>query len=416
MPGSPRLNSLILGQLSRVFPFRERRDGFGDARSLESDASRERVVAARYQEVKTGTAGGSSRTLRATRAALTNRGRSARIALGIGFGLFAVLTGALTIASETVKPELRDPEYAYRLKHVQKWQAERPERPLVLVLGSSRAQMGVSPAAMNFPDEPGAPVVYNFGYRAAPPLVSWLTLARALDDGVKPRAVLLFVGQAETVTGGPAEVQAWPRRDGLSGADLRRLAPYEAGGTELRRALRTARINPWSVRWDAIVGEVAPDMRAGSVKFESRSWEEMDSFGFVRFPVEHLWETKREILRENARAQARVTNRKDISDVSDRAIRDLVARCRMEGITVAVVWAPESPWLRGLYCPCAHGRVEYYTQTLVDEVGVTVFPAPTHFAEEDFVDGYHLTPDGAAKYSRWFADTHLRPWLAKARE
>ncbi|WP_157469990.1 hypothetical protein [Gemmata sp. SH-PL17] len=201
-------------------------------RPLESgDASRERVVAARYQEVKTGTAA-PPRAQSAPRSARTNRGRSARVALGIGFGLFALLTGALTIASETVKPELRDPEYVYRLKHVRTWQAERPERPLVLVLGSSRAQMGVSPAAMNFPDEPGAPVVYNFGYRAAPPLVSWLMLARALDDGVKPRAVLLFVGQAETVTGGPAEVQVWPRRDGLSG-------PTSADSRPTKRAARS---------------------------------------------------------------------------------------------------------------------------------------------------------------------------------
>ena len=47
-------------------------------------------------------------------------------------------------------------------------------------------------------------------------------------------------------------------------------------------------------------------------------------------------------------------------------------------------------------------------------MGVRVFPAPEHLDEADFMDGYHLLPAGAAKYSRWLADNHLKPWLAEA--
>ena len=47
------------------------------------------------------------------------------------------------------------------------------------------------------------------------------------------------------------------------------------------------------------------------------------------------------------------------------------------------------------------------------EKGVPIFPAPAHLSDDDFADGYHPLADGAAKYSRWLADNHLRPWLAE---
>src|SRR5262245_38004991 len=85
--------------------------------------------------------------------------RSARRSLAVGAVTFGLLTLALTCAVETVKPEWRDPEYGHRLKQVRQRKQKRPHQPLVLVFGSSRAQMSVSPAAMGFPDEPGSPLV-----------------------------------------------------------------------------------------------------------------------------------------------------------------------------------------------------------------------------------------------------------------
>ena len=49
---------------------------------------------------------------------------------------------------------------------------------------------------------------------------------------------------------------------------------------------------------------------------------------------------------------------------------------------------------------------------LTQELGVKVFPAPEHLVEDEFSDGYHLMRCGAENYSRWLADTHLKPWLA----
>lgn len=340
------------------------------------------------------------------------RGAAARVALGTAAGLFALLTLALTAASETVKPEWRDPEYGYRLRALRRWQAGRPDRPLVLVLGSSRAQMGVSPVAMGFPDAPGAPLVYNLGMRGAPPAVACLQLNRARDDGARPRAVLLFVAGNEFRSCGPVADQLWQRRATLSAGDLRRVAAYTADA-RLAGHVRAARLNPWASRWELAAGEFVPRWRPGAGGLEARSWEKMDAHGFVPFWTEALSDGQARELRVRAREQAEASNRLPPDALAVRVLRDEVARCRADGLAVAVVWAPESPWYRALAAPIAPAAGAFVRE-LAAVPGVRVFPAPEHLAEDDFVDGFHLTPDGAAKYSRWLADTHLRPWLAEA--
>jgi len=49
--------------------------------------------------------------------------------------------------------------------------------------------------------------------------------------------------------------------------------------------------------------------------------------------------------------------------------------------------------------------------SLRDDLGITIFPAPAHLTDEDFADGYHLIASGAAKYSKWLAEKHLKPWF-----
>ena len=86
--------------------------------------------------------------------------------------------------------------------------------------------MAISPADMGFADEPGSPLVYNFGQAGAGPLHMLLTFDRLRDAGVKPDCVLLEFFPAALATDGPAEqvLKTWGPRLGVG--DLRRLAPY----------------------------------------------------------------------------------------------------------------------------------------------------------------------------------------------
>lgn len=349
------------------------------------------------------------------RGAARSRRADAPRALASGLVLFAALTAALGVAAETVRPEWRDPEYGHRLKRVRAYQKSSPDRPLVLVVGSSRAQMGVAPAAMGFGGGPRDPMVYNFGYRGAHPLGMWLQLTRALDDGVKPRAVLVLLATVEHLIDGAADEQfpTWGPR--LSAADLRRLAPYTKDPEVHRREVAKARRNPWESRRAYVVSHYLPDWRTDEARYAFESWERMRPDGWVPFPVERLPPNFLEGIQPAVRgAHSNALVGLPPGKASDRALRDLIARCRAEGIAVAVAWAPESPWYRAMYTPAGRAGAAAYARTLTTELGVPVFPAPEHLEEKHFADGYHLTPEGAIAFSQWLADNHLKPWLAEA--
>lgn len=343
-----------------------------------------------------------------------SRRPSARRALAVGACAFALLTLALATLSESVKPEWRDPEYGHRLKQLRGWQAARPERPLVLFVGSSRVQMGVSPADMGFADAPGEPLAYNFGYRCAPPLIAWLQLQRLLDAGIRPKAVVVTIAAVELNLEDGAERQFVGRGARLSDADLRRLAPYTGAASEFRRDRWAARLDPWNARREAVVSDALPGWQSPAARGAHAGWEGMDAYGFTRVEVERQTEAARHRSWHEVRTGfAPAMNAPLPNAFAHRVIRDLVARCRSEGIAVAVVWAPESPAYRALYAPAARAGIATYSDALARELGVPVWAAPEHLVEDDFTDGFHLHRDGPAKYSRWLADQHLRPWLTR---
>lgn len=355
-----------------------------------------------------------ARLFAARKARHTSRAPSARRALAVGVVAFALAALALAAVSESAKPEWRDPEYGHRLRQLRAWRAARPDRPLVVFLGSSRVQMGVSPADMGFADAPGAPLAYNFGYRCAPPVVAWLQLRRLLDAGVRPEAVVLTVAAVELNLEAGAERQFVGRGARLSDADLRHLAPYTADPGAFRRERWATRLDPWNARREAVVSDILPGWQSPAARRAHDGWEGMDAYGFTRVEVERQTEAARwRSWHEVRNGFAPAMNAPLPNPFSDRVIRDLVAHCKAEGIAVAVAWAPESPAYRALYAPGAVAGIAAYTETLAREVGVPVWAAPEHFAEDDFADGFHLCGTGPAKYSRWLADRHLRPWLTR---
>lgn len=359
-----------------------------------------------------------ARFRRAARRAIPSAARrpasgSARRAVAFGAVAFGLLTLGLIVAAETIKPEWRDPEYGHRARAARRWQRDRPDRPLVLAVGSSRTEYGISPADMDFPDEPGSPLVFNFGYSGAFPLGMWLQLARAFDDGLKPSAVLVELAYAHVRVDGAAEDQfpKWGPR--LSEADLRRLAPYTNDPTAFRRELTAARRDPWVARRPALVSDLLPDWQIAAVRSDHDRWEGMDRYGRIFLLPERVTDDSRRRLWASVHANAPAAlTAGPPGAVSDRALRDLAAACRARGVAVAFFWAPESPAFRALYTPAARACIDDYSRALARDLGVPVFPAPGHLPESDFPDGFHLFPAGAATYSRWLADHHLRPWLA----
>lgn len=351
----------------------------------------------------------------ASDATATTRRRVSRRALIWGLFAFGLFTFALALAAETAKPEWRDPEYGHRLRQVQRWQQKRPNRPLVLFAGSSRTQYGVSPSEMDFPDEPGSPLVYNFGYRGAHALGVWLQVSRLLDAGVKPRVALIQLASTELRTHGSADdlyvlsQQKWGVR--FTPIDAKRLEPFINDRKVFERAIFAARLNPWESRREAIVSDLLTDWQTPLLRAHHDSWEQMDRYGYRPLRTENV-----RIAEFKAGATVDLKNHPftlacPIGDTANRALRLLITHLRERGIIVGLYWMPESPTYRKLYTTEGRAIGENYAKQLAREYGLTVFPAPEDLSDDDFSDGYHLLNDGAVKYSRWLAENHLKRWL-----
>jgi hypothetical protein len=110
---------------------------------------------------------------------------------------------------------------------------------------------------------------------------------------------------------------------------------------------------------------------------------------------------------------ARTLANSSVAVSARRAYSLLIDHCRKDGIPVAVVWLPLAPLLTGWVNPeLQHDCIEF-TRELGRERGVPIFPPPDWLMDDDFAEGHHLLPQSAARYSRWLADTHLKPWLAR---
>jgi hypothetical protein len=344
------------------------------------------------------------------RPAAAARRRQARASLLWAAAAVAAATLGLAVAVETVLPQLRDPEYGYRLARVRQLQREHPGRPLVLVVGTSRTQNAIDPEAMALPDRPGSPLVFNFGIAGAVPVRERLVLQRLLADGVRPAAVVVELFPATLPIHGPADYLFDDSAAKLAAGDPERLAPYLADPAALSRRWARERLNTWTAQQPVIAGHLVPNWQPWSMRIDHQ-WESLTAWGFAPY-CGGLVDEKRGERRERMRHEhGKYLAKLRVSELSDRCYRDLVADCRAAGIAVAFLLTPESPAVRGWYAPESRAVLADYLRTLGGELGCPVFAAPDGFAEEDFADGIHMLAPAARRFSRELAEKHIRPWV-----
>jgi hypothetical protein len=328
-----------------------------------------------------------------------------RARAGLACGAAAVLAAVLGMAAtvETAKPEWRDPEYGHRLNQLRALRAAHPDRPLVVAVGSSRTQMGVSPAAMGFPDTPGSPLVYNFGQSGAGPLRLHLTVERLAAAGVVPDVLLVEFFPAAFAHDGPAEEQLKDLTARLSWGDLRRVEPFAADAGALRRRWAGERLRSWHSLRLVLMSHWQPNW----LRWQDRltfQWDQMDPFGFTPYPLEEVPEPDRDRGIKRVRDQyAGLMADYRVGAMSDRVLRDLLNRCRERGVRAVLYRTPEGPSFRSL-AATAEPTVGAYLAGL----GVPVMEPAGEYAESDFADGHHLLRRGAERFSQQLADT-IRP-------
>jgi hypothetical protein len=294
-------------------------------------------------------------------------------------------------------PRLRDPEYGKRLARVHARTDEHPGRPLVLALGSSRTAMGVRPGVLA--DEPAGPLVLNFSLAGSGPVMELMALRRALADGVRPAAVLVEYWPAFLHEGGPYSEQGR--------IDVARLRPVdrplvreffnEPHGTEA--AMREQRLNPWYGHRRSLVNQFSPRWLPNSQRTDAM-WERIDEWGWLPGRVGATPEQRELGVAATAKYYVPLFAGYEVSPVADRALRQLVAECRENGIPVALLYLPEGAEFRSFMTPEAVRLSDEYLERLVNELRVPLIDARGWVPDDDLPDGFHLTRDGAAKFTR----------------
>src|SRR5262249_160119 len=121
--------------------------------------------------------------------------KQARAALGWTVAGFACAQIVLTLALEILRPDVNDPEFEIRLACLEQRQEEDRDRPLLLVVGSSRLVTSFQPEILPpLTTSAGTPVLaFNFSHFGAGPVFNLVEVNRMLHKGVRPRWIVLEV-------------------------------------------------------------------------------------------------------------------------------------------------------------------------------------------------------------------------------
>ena len=98
-----------------------------------------------------------------------------------------------------------------------------------------------------------------------------------------------------------------------------------------------------------------------------------------------------------------------ISAMSDRALRELVALCRQEGIQVVLLLTPESKEFQSWYAPAARVEVDRYCADLAQRFHLPLVDARDWLDEDDFVDHHHVLVRSAQRFTTRLGKEVLQP-------
>lgn len=353
--------------------------------------------------------------------------RPASLAWGLFFFLSTQML--LSLALYSLKPEWRDPEFGRKLVALQRHRAAQPERPLVLALGSSRIALGLRPDVIETaPHTTRAPLLFNFGILGAGPVIELLCLERLLAAGIKPDLILVecwapFWHQV----GVYAEAQrfeptryAWGDLALLQKYQMGRLVTVDGDGkahTEERNLtaeLLRGFLVPWHQHRFTFMNMLAPRWLPWGNRKDT-GWKALDDYGWLA--RDRAARQEPELSRKSVDGYREyftpILHNYELSEVSDRAMRALLDRCRQEGIKVALLHMPEGEEFQTWYPSQVVTQVESYLAALSTTYTVPVVNARTWMKEADFLDTSHLGAESAAVFTRRLYEEELPRLLKK---
>lgn len=335
-----------------------------------------------------------------------------------GLLLFAGIQATLSVYMNK-RPQFCTPDFGLRLETLRQRLAENPGAPLVVIIGSSRAQNGLSSVYMSLPGLAGGvkPVVYNFAFAGSGSIRERIAFRRLRSAGIKPDYVFVETWPAQWPEQGDFEESRMIIQEQLFWTDLSAILRYLPGKLDLWQWACKGNLVPlgtYRSRWlhHAGAGFLLSREQEKSLAEEKQGWIPPDGTGWV--PNGKLPANAAALQRAVAKGipvMRPLLNPLHIAPSCDRALRDLLGECRASGMKTALFIMPEHSECRRLYSPQTHARVREYLTELSTEYGLPVFDLRTWSRDEDFADICHLAPWGVPSLSRRFGRDVLQPWL-----
>jgi hypothetical protein len=329
---------------------------------------------------------------------------------------FLAVNLATFLLVDVARPDLRDPEYGRRLAALKERMAEHPGRPVVVVIGSSRAALAVCPRVWE-EGRPAGPLLFNLSRLGGGPLANLMTLRRLYADGVRPAGVVFEVWPPLLREEGPFAESVWLDPEKLYAADLPFVRDYLPDPGRVERAMLAARANPvfanrrrWLARLAPSWAPEAQRVDAGCRQLDGWGW----SPGLDENPPDRAVRATRlarhePIYRGHFDGYA-------VHPLADRAVREAVVLAQRHGARVAFSYLPESTEFRGWYPPDAERTAWRYLDGLCREFEIPLIDCRTWLDDGLVADGFHPTQTGAMAFTRRFAPAVAATFTGLARE
>lgn len=283
-----------------------------------------------------------------------------------------------------------------------KWPALRqlvsqdPERPLLLMLGSSRGCWALRAGSLDgMPDSEGRPIhAYNFGIPATGPIHQLFFLRQLLAEGIRPRYLLVeFLPplMCEAQRGALTE-EGMTGFETLSTHRFLEWWPYLHRPGKRARLWLEGRIAPWyafrrQIQWELICLAKQKPLP---------SYQPIDAWGWTILSTTPLSAEMRAQNLETARGgYTPGLSNFHLGKKPVQALREVLNLCRREQIPAALVVMPESSAFRSWYSDEARTVLRNLIDELKQTYGVEVIDAQNWLADEDFEDGHHTQLHGA---------------------
>jgi len=361
---------------------------------------------------------------RPTDPAVSHRSRRSRTrrsfaALLSGLAAFVAFQLGLAAVVEIGMPEVRDPLYGRRLHLVQKRLRAEPAKPwTVMMLGSSRTEHAFrvrKDEEKAWAEILGHPVAtFNFGVPGAGSLTELLTWGRLRRDGVRPSLLLIEVLPAYLAAPPSDYNEVFLPTDRLAWRDLPLIERYV--GT-IRTGLRRDWLESWPMAGYthrlSLIKLVGPELLPPGYRLAGAAGlDESGAPPTADAPVTSE-QRQRAIQFAGIEYHPRFAGFQ-LGGPQCQALCELLASCRKEGVSVAMVVMPEGPTFRSWYPPGTWEDIKAWLTQVGREYNAPLVNAREWLDDEnDFRDSHHLLLSGRDKFKERLGRETILPLLRR---